>query len=257
MNGVAWASTLLLVLAGGAAPPDPALKRNRAEAQRLYREGLDALTSERYEAAEESFRGAVALDPQLFLAYYALGQTRMHTKQFERAVSAYSDSIRAYRDAASGAQDVRLEIAQNREDEIRDLRDRVRELRHELRQSGSAARRAAIEARIGNIEAGILSLERLRGDHLERVEPPAEFFLALGSAYFRSGKPLDARREYLEAVRLRPKYGEAHNNLVVIYMLSGELVTAEEHLKAAEKSGFKVSEQLKKDLREKQRLAKP
>ena len=76
----------------------------------------------------------------------------------------------------------------------------------------------------------------------------AEFSLALGSAYFRNGSVADAQREYEAAVKVRPKFGEAHNNLAVVYMLQGKLDAAEQHLKQAEKAGFPVNPRLKEDL---------
>jgi Tfp pilus assembly protein PilF len=78
---------------------------------------------------------------------------------------------------------------------------------------------------------------------------PAEIFLALGSAYFRQQKLEDAEREYAEAVRINRKLGAAHNNLAVIYLLTGRLDLAEESVKQAERNGFKVNPRLKDDLK--------
>ena len=49
-------------------------------------------------------------------------------------------------------------------------------------------------------------------------------------------------------MKVRPKFGEAHNNLAVVYMLQGKLTDAEAHVKEAEKAGFHVNPQLKVDL---------
>jgi len=90
-------------------------------------------------------------------------------------------------------------------------------------------------------------LERVRG--LDgAVEPPAEFSLALGSAYLRKGSIVEAERAYREALKLRPKYGEAHNNLAVICIKRGDYEEAYTHVKAAQKAGFKVHPQLVKDI---------
>jgi Flp pilus assembly protein TadD len=80
-------------------------------------------------------------------------------------------------------------------------------------------------------------------------DTPAWISLALGSAYFRSGSMSDAEREYLAALQADPKLGEAHNNLAVVYMLSGRYPQADAEIKAAEKSGFRVNPQLKEDLK--------
>jgi len=58
----------------------------------------------------------------------------------------------------------------------------------------------------------------------------------------------DAEREYRAAIAVDPKLGEAHNNLAVVCMLTGRFADAEQEIKAAEKSGFRVNPQLKEDL---------
>ena len=80
-------------------------------------------------------------------------------------------------------------------------------------------------------------------------QTPAWISLALGSAYFRAGAMADAEREYRAAIGVDPKLGEAHNNLAVVFMLTGRFADAEQEIKAAEKSGFRVNPQLKEDLK--------
>src|SRR2546423_43365 len=81
------------------------------------------------------------------------------------------------------------------------------------------------------------------------LELPTWISLALGSAYFRAGAMADAEREYRAAIGVDPKLGEAHNNLAVVFMLTGRFADAEQEIKAAEKSGFRVNPQLKEDLK--------
>jgi Flp pilus assembly protein TadD len=78
---------------------------------------------------------------------------------------------------------------------------------------------------------------------------PAGLSMALGSAYYRTGDVESAEREYLEALKVDPAFGEVHNNLAVIYMLSGRLAQAEKEIALAEKAGFKVNPRLKEDLK--------
>jgi hypothetical protein len=42
--------------------------------------------------------------------------------------------------------------------------------------------------------------------------------------------------------------GEAHNNVAVVYMLTGRLDEAKAEVKLAEKAGFKVNPKFKEDL---------
>ena len=58
----------------------------------------------------------------------------------------------------------------------------------------------------------------------------------------------DAEREYKAAVEVDPAFGEAHNNLAVVYLVTGRSAEADAELKAAEKAGFRVNPRLKDDI---------
>jgi Tfp pilus assembly protein PilF len=89
-------------------------------------------------------------------------------------------------------------------------------------------------------------------DNLSLTSPvPSVVSLALGSAYFRSERFADAEREYKATIAADPKSGEAHSNLAVVYLYSGRYDEAEDEVKAAEKTGFKVNPNLKEDIRKK------
>ena len=59
----------------------------------------------------------------------------------------------------------------------------------------------------------------------------------------------DAEREYLAALAVSPKFEEAHNNLAVVYMLTGRISEAEAAVEKAEAAGFRVNPQLKEDIK--------
>jgi tetratricopeptide (TPR) repeat protein len=146
-----------------------------------------------------------------------------------------------------------LERESRREDRIRELQDRIRMYENQQQAAerpaaGSTRERPRFQTEIENVQAEINLLEQARGRRDGAVDPPAEFALALGSAYLRAGSIEDAERAYREALRLRPKYGEAHNNLAVICIKRGDYEEAYVHVKAAQKAGFKVHPQLVSDI---------
>ena len=227
---------------------DPQVKRRLQEADQHYRLGVEAMQTERFEEAVVEFRQAVKLDPNSFLAYYSLGKTFISLKRYDDSVRAYLSCREAWdRSAAENAQ-AGFDQQSRREDQIRALQDRIRDIESEMRTVVSDAQRRTFQQRIDNIKVGIASLEQLRGNNLGGTEPPAEFALALGSAYFRAGSTAEAEKAYREALRLRPKYGEAHNNLAVICLNRGDFEEAYTQVKAAQKAGFKVHPQLVKDI---------
>ncbi len=231
---------------------NPQERRREMEAQAYFQEGLRRLSSEDFEEAEEEFKAALRIDPLLVLAHYGLGQTYMAMRRYPDAVVAYFDCKEAYLKAAADQHGRTLEGQSRREDQIRGMRDTIRELRGRLNQPLSDVRRARIMAQIQNLEGAIDGVGRLRGRDFHPSEVPAEFSLALGSAFFRAGQLDEAEHEYRAAVKVNPKYGEAHNNLAVIYMMAGRLDEAERHMKLAEKTGLRVNPDLKEELKKRQ-----
>jgi tetratricopeptide (TPR) repeat protein len=238
----ASAFVLISALAAGSGAAAVEDQKHR-EALDHYRAGQAALYSENWPAAEREFRAAIGLDPLLVLAHYSLGQTYMSMKQYPQAVKAFMGCRQAYLDVTALQSSDKVKADQRREEEIQELRESIRMIQ------GGTLKISQPEMKVVAIESRIQELESLkRRDMGGTAEVPAEFSLALGSAYFRSGALTDAQREYEAALRVRPKFGEAHNNLAVVFMLQGRLEDASAHLKAAEKNGFHVNPNFKADL---------
>jgi Flp pilus assembly protein TadD len=130
------------------------------------------------------------------------------------------------------------------EDQIKELRDGLRAVQGSTKLGAMGLR----ENMVLKLEEQIRSLENAKRRGASAAEIPAEFSLALGSAYFRSGHLQDAEREYGAAIKANSKMGEAHNNLAVVYMMTGRPKEAEQSLRQAEKAGYRVNPQLKKDI---------
>jgi tetratricopeptide (TPR) repeat protein len=231
------------VVASAAAAADVTEAAHR-EALEHYRAGQGFMYAESWPEAEREFRAAIGLDPLLVLAHYSLGQTYMSMKEYPKAVIAFTGARDAFRQGAALAAIDQVKADQRRDEEIRELRAGIR-----MYQSARPGSVQQPENAILRLESRIKELETFKQKGASgALDVPAEFSLALGSAYFRTGSLPDAQREYEAAVKVRPKFGEAHNNLAVVYMLQGKLPEAEVHVQAAEKAGFHVNPQLKVDL---------
>ena len=110
---------------------------------------------------------------------------------------------------------------------------------------------------IVRIEERIRLLENMRLSGREIIRVPAEVHLALGSAYFRQDKLEEAEGAYTLAVRENDKLGAAHNNLAVIYMLTGRLPQSRAAVDAAERAGFRVDPRFKADLQAREAAGPP
>ena len=122
-------------------------------------------------------------------------------------------------------------------------------------QTGSQQGRQT-QTRLGQLQEQRrqIQLDMQRGANITiENSVPAFVSLALGSAYFRAGKFADAEREFKAAITADPKTGEAHNNLAVVYLETERFADAERAVAAAERAGYKVHPQLKKDIKDRRK----
>jgi tetratricopeptide (TPR) repeat protein len=246
-------STLLLALwlagapaTGRVLPPE----ETRRQAVEHYRAGDALLRGERYEEAAEEFRTAVQLDPLLLPAHYNLGQAYMALKRYVEAVHAY----RACEDAVA-----RLNTVGQKERERRDREtvDEIAELKTSLVQLQTGKLKYVPSAAlIVRIEERIRLLENARFAGRDVLRVPAEVHLGLGSAYFRQNHLPEAERAYGDALRADRRLGAAHNNLAVLYMLTGRLAESRTEMEAAERSGFTVDARFRADLQAREAAAR-
>jgi Tfp pilus assembly protein PilF len=211
-----------------------------------FRAGMEALQTEHFEQAEEEFTAATRLDPDFDAAFYGLGQVHMRTHQYERAVRDYVACREAYTRATAAEAMGSIEADRRLRDRIDVLRDALRSLQR-ASQSSSGVSVSNSMARV-NDQIRLLESRRNRGVTGSVAPVPAGVSMALGSAYFRLGQQADAEREYKAALAVDPKFGEAHSNLAVVYLVSGRYGEAQHEVDAAEKAGFKVNPKLKDEI---------
>jgi tetratricopeptide (TPR) repeat protein len=219
-------------------------ERSRREALVHYRAGQELLVAERFELAAEQFQKAIDNDPLLALAHYGLGQAYMGLRRYASAIVAYRGCRNAYERLAALALSDRVAVERQRDDEIRELQESIR-----LFQSGKVKSATTVTAQVTKLEARLRELEHMRQRDIDPARPPGEVSLALGSAHFRNGQLEDAEREWKVAISTNSSLGEAHNNLAVVYMMSGRFDEAEGSIAAAERAGFRVNPQFKQDLK--------
>jgi Tfp pilus assembly protein PilF len=233
---------LALALAGQVVvdPPKPADDLARRTAYHHYVRGQEFLQSELYDKAANEFQQAIKHDRLFTDAHFGLGQSYMGLRRYASAIQAFDRTLDAARTIFSMRQQDRA-----RTDLL--ITDQLRALREALAQAAKMA--VGQRAAVLNIESRIRELERSKSGLVERFEPPARVLLALGSAHYRNGNAIAARENWEQAVKANTKLGEAWNNLAVVYMESGRRREAEEAVRNAEKSGFRVNPQLKEDIK--------
>lgn len=231
--------------AAGGAPTADSLKL----AQKAYQNGLDLMRAESWDEAAEQFKTAAGHDPYMVMAYYNLGQCRMADKRYVEAAAAYKAGQEAFTTMQALSEKERGRLARERRDEMDEIRDSLRRVDNMKFQNPD-------QMRI-KLEDRLRLLESMEFKNTALPQPiPAEFRLALGSAYFRQNKLAEAEAEYRAAVDVNPKLGPVHNNLAVICLMTGRADEAASELDEAEKNGVTVNPRLKADI-EKALAAKP
>jgi len=256
LSALALGTLLIGLSAGATQAPEPEKdaisEQRRQEAREHYQTGMEKMRAESFEEAADEFRTSIKLDRLFVLAHYQLGEARMALKQYPAAVEALERCISVSKELVALQQSDRALGEKRLDEEIQALKDSLQALArnpsHSVQPQNAALR----------LETQLQQLERQRRKGATATDVPAEFSLALGSAYLRSGKIAEAERAYGEAIRVNPKMGEAHNNLAFVYFRTGRLDAAEDELKAAEKSGFAVNPRFKEDVKKaKQATPKP
>jgi tetratricopeptide (TPR) repeat protein len=225
-----------------AEPPrtDAISQERRKEAVQHYQAGMEKMRAESFAEAAEEFENAIELDHLLVLAHYQLGEARMALKEYPSAVDALEACIAVHKELTALHETDRALSEKRLDEEIQALKD---SLRHLSTSKSVQPQNAAL-----GLENRLHELEQQRRRGTAATDVPAEFSLALGSAYLRSGRMDDAAKAYADAIKVNPKMGEAHNNLAFVYFRAGRLDEAAGELKAAEKAGFAVNPRFKDDV---------
>jgi tetratricopeptide (TPR) repeat protein len=215
-----------------------------------YRAGWEAFRVEDWDLAAKEFQQAIDIKPKFRLAYYGLGRSFMGLKRFSDAVKVYetcrglyaSEAADKFRDAQE-ADSIRQEDLTALRQAINTLNDRAAnqpnpvQAQNQIRQMRDQVRRIQQKRDEINNNMDIVS------------EVPAFVSLALGSAYFRSTRFVDAEKAYKETITEDPKAGEAWNNLAALYLITDRIDEADKAVASAEKVGYNVSPGLKADIK--------
>lgn len=176
-----------------------------------------------------------------------LGRADMALKRFVAASLAYVKCKELYLAQAGRRFSNAQEAQRYRNDRLLEIDELIRQT-----QSGPATMRSSEQLRQLQEQRRQLQDLASRGNNMTiDASVPSWVSLALGSAYFRSGKLADAEREYKEAITVDSRAGEAHNNLAVVFLETGRLTEADASLTAAKKAGFKVNPQLEQEIKNK------
>jgi tetratricopeptide (TPR) repeat protein len=240
-------------------PPEACVEPSEAareQAEHLYESARDLLVAEKWAAAAAQLEEAVQLDATHALAHYGLGQALLGLKRAPEALAAFLDSRAAYRCILSSPE-ARASLERMRVEEESSLRDAILRLEREHferfgikwqevnRLPSPTDGMLETARRLHAMESRLVELREARGRL--PAEPP-ELAFALGNAYFLTGAPAEAEREFRAALNARPDWGDVHLNLAVVFLATGRLDEAEAEAKRAEDAGVPIHPRLREEI---------
>jgi len=217
-------------------------------AQVHYRLGWEAIASEAWADAVKEFQQATEIDRTFKLAYYGLGRAYMGLKKFPDAVEAYESCRGLYEAQAGNNFKNRQDADQMRRDDLFQLQTAINSMSSRRgNQAAQTSNQTQVQQLRGQMQR--IQLQRDQDRSYSIVSPAPSFVsLALGSAYLRQNLFSQAEQAYRASLDDDPKSGETHNNLAVLYMLTSRFDESVKEVSLAEKCGYHVNPQFKKDL---------
>jgi len=237
---------LLCVGAGGPSPaaaPEEAVDSQKLMLARTHLDkGMKLLEKGSPEEAEVEFLEATRAFPDLADAYIQLGHLSMRRKDYSQGLDRYLQA----RTALTNLQGIARRQEVERSRRLQDAMDVLREQIDQLRVSQNPADQSEVNLKMAQMDKLRQEQTKLRAPDVLLI--PAELPFLIGTARMNLEDYDAAIEDYREALALRSGYGEAHNNLAVIYFYRKDYPLAWEHLRAAEKAGIRINPQFREEL---------
>lgn len=208
-----------------------ALARSRvAEGQKLLQKGD-------LSGAEQRFRQAMEVYPELPTPYLGLGRALCLAQRFQEAIPVLEEAQERYVRWQQIAASAELEARQEAADRARQFADLMRLQQGKTPATGAGGRPTSGLSPMTNLARTRIATEEFLARRRWQVETmagiPAEVFYLLGLARLRTGDRRGGINELYLCLALDPKNGPAHYNLAVALLAEGDPWAAKEHLEAA------------------------
>jgi tetratricopeptide (TPR) repeat protein len=207
-----------------------------------YTKGMKLIAEQKKSEGEQQLLEAVKIFPELVEGYVELGNLSMERKEFREGLDRYLKA----RDALAGLQGLKRLQEVERQRRIQESIDLLNEQISQLSRSGSPANQ-------GRIQEAMVRLDKLQQEKTNQqptTETPftPEVLFLVGTAYMKLEQFEEAGKQLQDALVLRPKFAEAHNNLAVVLYYRKDYSGCWSHLRAAEALGMRIDPQFVAEL---------
>lgn len=191
--------------------------------------------------ARDRFGRALAAVPGFPDALLGLGHLAMLERRYDDAVDAYLRAEESWRSLGAELVDLQAERYARSHQQVLELEQEIQR----IRTAGvpDAGLRAS---KLENAIARLRSIEPPARD--TAGEPPAALYFHLGNALFRAERTDAAIVAWTRCIERDPALAEVYNNLALAFFRVGRLPQAREYAAEAERRGFALHPQFKRDL---------
>lgn len=220
---------------------DAQLVRQYRDAEVAYSKARERFDRKNFEGARNELGTCFELIPVHADGHLLMAKMFYVEKEYVR-------SLAEVERARSGHEAIAAIVAKMQEERMSGLRERVREKDDSL----AAARAQRNPGQMLSFGPPAASVEK---DELNRIlnaqrpsamEVPAEYAFFHGNVLLRMKRLDEATVRYEEALRVRPSYSEAANNLAALYVGAGRYEQALEVVSRAESAGATVNPEMKR-----------
>jgi tetratricopeptide (TPR) repeat protein len=233
----------VLASAQGRAPLDAKLKR----AQARIAKGQRLLTKGSFAGAEEAFREAMKLRPDVPGSYVGVGAALVGQKKFAEAIPLLKEAEEKFVGFERNLQSAQMQSQQwagNRESVGI---SHVETTHPGADYSAQGTHRSMVDLIQERLAADpTLKPKKWSVEELSAI--PAQVFYFEGVAYLRSGDRAAGVRALRQCLLIDPNYGLAHYNLAVAEFMAGHAKEAKGHLDAAVAAGVKANPKFVSDV---------
>lgn len=249
MRSLTWAWVVFGVgLAGSALGqrqlgPGSELARQYREALPHYDKAVKAFSRNDHEAARRELDKAIAAMPQYSYAHLLMAKTWYLSRRYDEALPAIERAETAWREFAGIAADAKSEKGEALLRRRRALQDQINTLQEDFRQALRQDQRDRLQNYIITLQHQIDEIDRdqVSQTPTETAALPSEYSFVHGNILLRMNRLIDAEPQYLRAIEVNPKYGEAFNNLASLYFQAGRLEEARSVLAQARGRGLPIN----------------
>jgi tetratricopeptide (TPR) repeat protein len=202
-------------------------------AKRMFEKGQDLFLKEKYGKAEEALLECLENFPNYSQADYFLSQIYYQKGDFEKALDHINKAKANYKFMA----DLLVASQQKYLDELRKQKQELQDILPTI------TNKEEIEKTKNKIE---IINSRMNEPLPQLGEMSADYYYFNGNIFMKMKKYNEAHANYLEALKLNPRHGNASNNLASLYYMIKKYQQALDFLNQAEANGVKINPEFKK-----------